>query len=119
MENAFRWLLEEAKPSLNSCPACPIKGTCVFVTPEYEPGYCLHEYKRLHAFLANRLRVHPPAGAAGFSRLVQDVAAEAGRLQRDRPYDPRVPIADLGTGHWNPDGLGLQSTLRRFEIAVG
>jgi hypothetical protein len=83
-------LLGEARSSLHSCRACPVKGTCVFVTPRYEPGYCLHEYRLLHAFVARRLRAHPPAGAQRFERLRQEAFTFIERLRQEQPHG-RLP----------------------------
>jgi len=79
-------LLHKQRASLDSCPECPVKGTCVYATPEYEPGYCLYEYKLLHAFVSQRLRAHPPAGVAGFERLSLEAADFVQRVRERQPY---------------------------------
>jgi hypothetical protein len=101
-------LLQLQRASLDSCPECPVKGTCVFATPGYEPGYCLHEYKLLHAFVSQRLRARPPAGATGFERLQSEAAAFVDRIKRQAPRGAVPP--------WLPDSPAWpnQTTLMRF-----
>lgn len=108
MKNPLVELLREQRASLNSCPACPVKGTCVFATPGFEPGYCLHEYRLLHAFMARRLRVHPPAGVQSFDRLRAEAATFVERLRRETPHGS-APHQLPASNAW-PN----QATLSRF-----
>lgn len=116
MRNALSLLLADAKASLSSCRVCPVKGTCVFITPRYEPGYCLHEYKLLHAFLAQRLRVHPPAGAAGFAMMTREVEAHVNHLRATRPFDPSDPHLEVGEGFFPHAFYPVQAHLGRFGV---
>lgn len=118
MKEALLELLASQKASLSSCPVCPVKGACVFVTPEYEPGYCLHEFRLLHAFLARRLRDHPPAGAAGLSRVAEEATRFVESVRHVRPFDP---------GRWSTHGYPsvppapvwpTQSTLSAYGIGA-
>lgn len=101
-------LVQMNRSLLSSCPVCPAKGTCVFVTPGYEPGYCLHEFRLLHAFLARRLRSHPAAGASEFSRLAVEAQRFVEQMRKERPFDPSL-LVSLGGPH-----SGGQLTLERF-----
>lgn len=106
-------LVQMSRSLLSSCPVCPAKGTCVFVTPGYEPSYCLHEYRLLHAFLARRLRSHPAAGASEYSRLAVDAQRFVDDIRREKPFDPAV-LVSLDAG---PSGR-RQMTLERFASAA-
>ncbi len=114
MQPATARLLETQKAALHSCPVCPVKGACVFATPGYEPGYCLHEYRLLHAFVAQRLRSHPPAGAQTLSRVMAETAAFVERTRKENPYG----LVAGGFGAWATDpAWPRQSTLALFAPA--
>lgn len=117
MKTELMELLVKERASLHSCPSCPVKGSCVFATPAYEPGYCLHEYRLLHAFVAQRLRVHPPAGVQRFERIAQEARAFIDRIRTERPY------GGLRCGHEGrpmapvPFPIPSQTTLGHFVLA--
>ena len=98
MRGAFERHLAQQKSELATCPVCPVKGTCVFVTPGYEPGYCLHEYKLLHAHLARRLRTHPPAGALHFPALVDEARRVLEGWRRRLQDAPGLADSTAGMG---------------------
>lgn len=100
MRAEFASLLLEARPALSSCSVCPVKGSCVYATPEYEPGFCLHEYRLLHAYVASRLRAHPPAGAAGFARLADDIHSVAETICGQRTAAGHASLPPEGTVPW-------------------